>query len=83
MNLLTLFVYSIIVLRGTYIHRNVNFGNWQSQTFAEYPVSSNFVYRNDFGWICTVTMIFVILFVFLCNLVTSIVRRGGVLGGLL
>lgn len=83
MNLPTAFVFSTIVLHGTYIHRTVNFGNWQSQTFAEYPVSSNFVYRNDFGWICTVTMIFVILFVFLCNLVTSTVRRGGVLGGLL
>lgn len=46
-------------------------------------VSSNIVYRRDFDSILFITFIFILLGVWLLNLITSCVRKGGVLGGLL
>lgn len=46
-------------------------------------VSNNFMYRRDIDSIFVCVLIFCIFFVFLTNIFTSIVRRGGVFGGLL
>ena len=72
-----------IVLRGTYIQDTRTFGNYNTYTFQEYPVTSDICYRNDFDSICIIVFICCIFFVFLCNIVTSLIRRGGALGGLL
>lgn len=46
-------------------------------------VSSNPCYRLDFVNILTITLIFAIFGIWLFNLITSIIRKGGLLGGLL
>lgn len=46
-------------------------------------VTDNFCYRNDFDSIVVMVFAFVIFGVFLFNIMTSSVRKGGVLGGLL
>lgn len=46
-------------------------------------VSDNWLYRRDISDIFTVSFIFVILFVFVFNIVTSVFKKGGVFGGLL
>lgn len=50
---------------------------------VDIPTSNNIVYRRDFGDICVMVALFVGLGVWLLNLITSIIRKGGVLGGLL
>lgn len=45
-------------------------------------ISSNPCYRTDFPNILIMTFIFVLFGVWLLNLITSIIRKGGVLGGL-
>lgn len=46
-------------------------------------VTDQFWYRNDFDSIVLITFAFVIFGLFLFNLMTSCIRKGGVLGGLL
>ena len=46
-------------------------------------VTNDVMYRNDMPQIVSTTFIFAIGFVFLINLVTSFVKRGGLLHGLL
>lgn len=59
-------------------------GSWTNQyNLKEVETSSNFVYRRDFDSICFITFCFVLFAVWLLNLITSIIRKGGVLGGLL
>lgn len=83
MKLLHIIVFITIVLRGTYIQDTRTFGNYNTYTFQEYPCTSDICYRNDFDSICIIVFICCIFFVFLCNIVTSLIRRGGALGGLL
>lgn len=49
---------------------------------VDIPTSDNIVYRRDFDSICFITFVFVFLGVWLLNLMTSLIRKGGVLGGL-
>ena len=49
---------------------------------VDIPTSDNIVYRRDFDSICFITFVFVLLGVWLLNLLTSLIRKGGVLGGL-
>lgn len=59
-------------------------GSWTNQYNLTYvQTSSSTVYRRDFDSICFITFCFVLLGIFLLNLITSIIRKGGVLGGLL
>lgn len=57
-------------------------GSYNSQTLQEVKVSDNKVYRRDFGDICIMVALMVGFGVWLLNLMTSVVRKGGVLGGL-
>lgn len=57
-------------------------GSYYSETLQDVKVSNNKVYRRDFGDICVVVAIMVGFGVWLLNLMTSVVRKGGVLGGL-
>lgn len=45
-------------------------------------VTDNIRYRRDFPDICSTIFIYCILFIFLVNLVTSSIKKGGMLGGL-
>ena len=57
-------------------------GSYHSQTLQNVNVSDNKVYRRDFGDICIMVALMVGFGVWLLNLMTSIFRKGGVLGGL-
>lgn len=46
-------------------------------------VTDNSCYRQDFPEICLVTFIICFFALFLFNIITSIIRKGGALGGLL
>lgn len=57
-------------------------GGYYNETLQEVQVSDNKVYRRDFGDICIIVALMVGFGVWLLNLFTSVVRKGGVLGGL-
>lgn len=57
------------------------FGN-NTSSFTEVPVSQNIVYRTDIDGIFLMSFILVIFGLWLLNLITSCIRKGGVLGGL-
>lgn len=81
---------------GTYnfyrIYTNVNgfYYRKYQQTYGQYNityaqninVSDQVVYRQDFFSILFITLAFTFVGVWLLNLITSCVRKGGVLGGL-
>lgn len=54
-----------------------------NQVVQDVEVTDNICYRSDFSSIVVVTFIFALFGVWLINLMTSIVNKGGVLGGLL
>lgn len=56
---------------------------WMTHKVWEVNVSDNIVYRRDFPDILTIAVIISVFIVFLLNIMTSLIRKGGVLGGLL
>lgn len=56
---------------------------WMTHKVWEVNVSDNIVYRRDFPDILTIALIISVFIVFLLNIMTSLIRKGGVLGGLL
>ena len=56
---------------------------WMTHRVFEVKVSDNIVYRRDFPDILTIAVIISVFIVFLLNVMTSLIRKGGVLGGLL
>lgn len=68
---------------NTYYAYEKTFGSYQTYTYQEYPRTSDICYRSDFPQIVQVCMYFVIVFIFLCNIITSIYKKGGVFSGLL
>lgn len=62
---------------------NITVSQYQSFTLQELDVTDNVSYRQDFPQICQVTFIIVFFAIFLFNIFTSVVRKGGLLGGLL
>lgn len=57
-------------------------GSYSSQTLQNVNVSDNKVYRRDFGDICIMVALLLGFGLWLLNLITSVIRKGGVLGGL-
>lgn len=57
-------------------------GSYYSETLQDVKVSNSQVFRRDFGDICIIIALYVGFGVWLLNLMTSIFRKGGVLGGL-
>ena len=51
--------------------------------FTEVKVSDNWLYRTDIDKIFLVSFLFILLFIFVFNIVTSVFKKGGVFGGLL
>lgn len=47
------------------------------------PVTNNFMYRRDFPSILTMLLIIILFLVWCTNAITSVIHKGGVLGGLL
>ncbi len=65
-----------------YSYNTQSFG-YNLETFQEVSVTDNFAYRKDFGDICLVAFIICFASIFILNAVTSVFKKGGVLGGLL
>lgn len=57
-------------------------GSYYTETLQDVPVSQSKVYRRDFGDICIMVALMVGFGIWLLNLMTSLIRKGGVLGGL-
>lgn len=54
-----------------------------SLTTYDIPVSSDLVYRRDFGDICTTSFIIIFSLMLLFNVVTSVFKKGGLFSGLI
>lgn len=61
---------------------SVNVGQYTTTYTTDISVSDNAVYRQDFDSIVVVTFIIALFGVWLLNLITSLIRKGGILGGL-
>lgn len=59
-----------------------SFNGYYTQTFDELPVSRDVFDRPDFANVVIIVFCISLFGVWLCNLVTSIIKRGGLLGGL-
>lgn len=57
-------------------------GGYYRETLQDVKVSQNQVYRRDFGDICIIVALMFGFGIWLLNLMTSLIRKGGVLGGL-
>lgn len=67
----------------TYDMGTYNVGTYNTVTLSDINVSNDFMYRRDIDSIFVCVMIFCVFFVFLTNIFTSIIKKGGVFGGLL
>lgn len=61
----------------------VNVGSYTTTYTTDINVSDKISYRQDFPSILFMTCVFTIFGLWLLNLISSIIRKGGVLGGLL
>lgn len=61
---------------------NVNVGQYTTTYTTNINTSDKPVYRFDFVDIMTMTLIFAVFGVWLFNIITSLIRKGGLLGGL-
>lgn len=74
-----------------YLYDNMFAYDIGSRTFSNYnttyakniSVTDNIRYRRDFPDIAQTIFLYILLFIFLINIVTSSIKRGGILGGLL
>lgn len=63
--------------------RDLSTGSWVSDyDFTRVETTNNYMYRRDIDGIFVLTFCFVIFGLWLLNFITSIIRKGGVLGGL-
>lgn len=60
-----------------------NISQYTTEYLTQLDVTQDVCYRSDFDSILFITFIFVLFGVFLFNIVTSLIRKGGLLGGLL
>ena len=70
-------------VNGFYYEVSEETFNYYTYTATKINVTDNICYRSDFPDICSVTFIIVVFGVFLFNLISSAIRKGGLLGGLL
>ena len=71
-------------LNGFYYEpRQVQVGTYTTTYTRDIKVSDKPVYRQDFPNIMIMTLIFAVFGIWLFNLITSLIRKGGLLGGLL
>lgn len=66
-----------------YEPRTVTIGQYTTTYTRQIDVSNNPVYRQDFPSILFMTLVFSVFGIWLFNIITSVIRKGGLLGGLL
>lgn len=82
----TSFTYYRVYMYDNYFAYDVYTGTtgYNGSTISQnIEVTDNIMYRRDMPSIICMTFIFALCFVLLINIVTSVFRKGGVLGGLL
>lgn len=81
----TLSYYDIYISYPGFYYRtgSQSFGQYTRTYFTEIPVSNNWLYRQDIDKIFVVCFIIFFMFIFVFNIVTSVIKKGGVFGGLL
>lgn len=67
---------------GLVVPMERTFSNYSPTTFAELPTSRELMDRPDYFNILFITLAFTVCGLWLFNLMTSIIRKGGVFGGL-
>lgn len=60
----------------------VTVGNYTTTYTTNITTTNNICYRQDFSTILFLTLSFTIIGLWLLNLISSIIRKGGILGGL-
>lgn len=66
-----------------YTEDNYNVGSYNVVTLQEVPVTNDWHYRRDLDSIYTCVFLVILLITFVFNVLSSMIRKGGVLGGLL
>lgn len=66
-----------------YSQGDQSFGQYNRTYFTDVPVSNDWLYRHDLDSIFICVFICVLFFIFLFNIMTSCVKKGGLFGGLL
>lgn len=66
-----------------YSYNTVSYSQYNTDYTTNIEVTDNIQYRSDFSNIMVMTFIFVLFGVFLFNIISSFIRKGGLLGGLL
>lgn len=61
---------------------NINNTAYNTINLIEVNTTDNYIYRKDYKDILFVSFIYFLLIIFIINIITSIVKRNGVLGGL-
>lgn len=61
---------------------NITTESYIGQTNNNINVSSSYVYRHDFVDICIICGLFIVCGLWFFNLISSCIRKGGLLGGL-
>lgn len=64
-----------------YRHMSTNYSQYNTTTAQNITVTDNVCYRTDFSNILFLTLAFTFIGVWFLNLLTSCVRKGGILGG--
>lgn len=79
----TNYTYYRVYLNSDYFYYDIfNRNTYQQTQLVDVKVSNNVAYRKDFDSIVVLVFIFAIFGVWLFNLLTSCIRKGGLLGGL-
>lgn len=60
-----------------------SFGQYNTTYFTDIPVTNDWLYRSDLDSIMICVLSFVLFFLFMFNIITSSVKKGGLLSGLL
>lgn len=78
--------YRVYLYDNTFIYtqgENVRGAYSNVQYLQEIPVTNNVVYRRDFPMIILTCFIYLVIGIWLLNFMTSFVKKGGLLSGLL
>lgn len=66
-----------------YQHLQTTYNPYNETVATSINVTDDYLYRRDFPSIMFMSFIYILLFVFLLNLVTSVFKKGGIFSGLL
>lgn len=76
--------YRLYFYEGTFVYEEGDRdGSRYSTSTQRVEVTDSFLYRRDIGYIFSMSFVVLIGIVMLINLVTSSIKKGGMLGGLL